>query len=81
MPNEIFVQADGDDSALGTIDQPVRTLQRAVQMTDSQPATITLRGGVYPISSPIAIQRGDLTIRGFEYETIVLSGGDHFRAK
>ena len=50
-------------------------------MTDSQPATITLRGGVYPISSPIAIQRGDLTIRGFEYETIVLSGGDHFRAK
>jgi len=81
MPNDIFVQADGDDLAPGTIDQPVKTLQRAIQIAGSRSAAITLRGGVYPISSPITIQRGDLTIQGVENETVVLSGGDHFKAE
>jgi Right handed beta helix region len=72
-----YVSPKGNDAFVGTVSKPFATVEKAVaaaQKTD-KPATIILRSGRYELAKPIQIQRSNLTIKAFEYENPVISGG------
>ena len=71
---EYFVDAaHGSDSASGTIAFPFKTIEHAVATVRAQPGpgTVTLRAGVYHLTSTLHLGRGDngLTIRSYEGDT------------
>ena len=83
-PASLEVYADsnkGDDSNPGTIDRPVKTLQRAVELTrGSPPGTykiIYLRAGTFFLADTIKLTEADsfLTLTSYSGERAVVSGG------
>jgi hypothetical protein len=79
-----FVSPTGDDASAGTIDAPLRTLAHAQALLRSNPnATgVVLRGGIYTLDKPLALDARDAGRRGqpkvwsaFPGERPVLSGG------
>ena len=77
----IYVSPNGDDSADGTIDAPVKTLERAVSAAKSQNIVdIYMRDGVYYISQTINLSyKGEwyapLRISAYKNESVTLNGG------
>ncbi|MBO7763139.1 MAG: right-handed parallel beta-helix repeat-containing protein [Clostridia bacterium] len=53
---EIFVAPDGDDSAAGTREAPLKTAAAAfARVKKAGGATVTFRGGSYPVTEPIEL--------------------------
>ncbi len=74
---EFFVAPNGSDAGPGTAAQPFASLTRARDAARGQAATITLRGGSYPVTSTIALGAADsrITWRARPGETVRLTGG------
>jgi hypothetical protein len=76
--SDLYVEPAGDDSAPGTIDTPLRTIQRCA--TRIQPGfKCVIRAGVYP-ESVVPARSGTagapITFTAYPGETVVLSGAD-----
>ena len=53
---DVVVSPSGDDTADGTWEAPLKTLAAALERVKGKGgATITLRGGAYPITAPVAL--------------------------
>lgn len=85
--NQIFyVSPKGNDKAAGTFKAPLKTIRVAVlkagEVNENEPVEIVLREGCYEQQQTIAINgRGNLTIRPYQQERVVLSGGKTLSVK
>jgi hypothetical protein len=75
---EVYVAPDGDDGNPGTLDEPLRTVQAAVDLAEAG-TTIYLREGTYAPSTNIQLlQNGTesqpITLRNYEGEHAVIDG-------
>ena len=76
--------ANGDDSNPGTLVEPVRTLQRAVELTRGVPTGtskwIYLRAGTFYLADTIRLGSEDsfLTLASYRGEEAVISGGKEY---
>ncbi|MEU0192025.1 right-handed parallel beta-helix repeat-containing protein [Streptomyces afghaniensis] len=74
----LVVAADGDDSGPGTLDRPLRTIQRAVDL--ARPGdTISVRGGTYALTDNITITGSGtasqpITLSPHQGERVVVDG-------
>ncbi|CAM5666268.1 putative Pectate lyase L [Streptomyces afghaniensis 772] [Streptomyces afghaniensis] len=74
----LVVAADGDDSGPGTLDRPLRTIQRAVDL--ARPGdTISVRGGTYALTDNITIAGSGtasqpITLSAHQGERVVVDG-------
>ena len=65
---EFWVSPDGDDSNIGTREKPfssvatalrkARELRRLAKVDTNEPVRIVLRGGIYPLTSPLLVRLG-----------------------
>lgn len=74
----LYVAPDGTDQDPGTIEEPLRTLQRALDLAKPG-TTIILRGGVYVLEETVVTRRdgnadAPITIRSMEGEVARLRG-------
>lgn len=71
-----YVAPDGNDSATGTIDAPLATLSKAVELAEGKEATIYLREGSYLLTETIQLtDRYDgLTISSYGNENVTVTG-------
>jgi hypothetical protein len=79
MGGEVFVAPNGDDSAAGTVDQPVSTLAKArdlLRADGEAGGTIWLRGGTYRLAETLVLDGRDAGVifQAWQNETPVLSG-------
>lgn len=70
--NALFVAGDGNDTAPGTQDSPLKTIKAAVSMADSG-QTIVLRAGSYHEGVQIPKTKR-ITLQGFPQEEVWLDG-------
>ncbi|MGP3955248.1 right-handed parallel beta-helix repeat-containing protein [Nonomuraea sp. 3N208] len=76
--NTLYVATDGSDSNAGTLAQPLRTIQRAVDL--AQPGhTILVRGGTYAPSTNIQLLKNGtasapITMTNYNGERVVIDG-------
>ena len=76
--------ANGDDSNPGTIDRPVKTIQRAVELSRGVPPgthkVIYLRAGTFFLPDTIKLVEADsfLTLTSYNGEVAVVSGGKRY---
>ncbi|MFK3983134.1 right-handed parallel beta-helix repeat-containing protein [Micromonospora sp. NPDC050397] len=74
----LVVATNGDDSAPGSLERPLRTIQRAVDL--AQPGdTIAVRGGTYAPTGNIRITRSGtatapITLTGYGTERVLIDG-------
>ncbi len=88
--NEIYVSPNGDDENPGTIEKPLKTVQKAVDTVSTfkkskkrKNTVIYLREGTYIIDKPIEINdqkwnksgEASLTISAYENENVHIGGG------
>ena len=52
----LFVAPGGDDAATGTIDAPLATIQKAIDLV-AEGGSIAVRGGTYALSTNIQIKK------------------------
>lgn len=75
----VFMSPNGDDLGNGAIDQPVRSLNRAVSLTPAG-GTIVMRGGIhrewYQRSGAVGIIGKPITIQGYPGEQAWFDGTD-----
>ncbi len=76
----IYVSPKGSDRNEGSFSKPLKTVQAAIDKMESRagedPVEIILRGGCYEQDKTIEItQKGQLTIRPYKDEKVVISGG------
>ena len=83
--NEIFVDiVNGKDSAEGSKENPLRTIERGVKVFRSKyapnPSVIYLRNGTYYLTESLQFGPKDsnLCLMGWEKENVVISGGKHY---
>lgn len=74
-----FVSTDGDDSADGTVDAPLATIQQAiVKMRNSTMKKTYVRGGIYSLNGATIVlgaQDNDIELVNYPGETPTISGG------
>ncbi|MBI2298449.1 MAG: hypothetical protein HYU66_05770 [Armatimonadetes bacterium] len=87
LPAELFVAPNGKDASPGTLAAPLATPQEAQRrarrlLAEGQPVTITLRGGVYPLSQAMVFGGSDsgtaerpATWQAYRGERPILDGG------
>ncbi len=68
----IWVAPGGDDNAPGTLEEPLRTPQVAVDRLDAGGGTVVLGGGTYPGERIVINNRSNVTIRAAEGEEPIL---------
>ncbi|MBX3256553.1 MAG: right-handed parallel beta-helix repeat-containing protein [Chitinophagaceae bacterium] len=78
LQQEIFVSPTGKDSNPGTIQKPLRSIQKAINLLGPG-KTVTLLKGVYDLKTPVTISvKGDhtdwVTLRGAKGESVILDG-------
>ena len=85
---ELFVDSKrGDDRNPGTIDKPLKTLHKAVEVfeyeRDNRPGIIYLREGIYFLLSTIQLdpKHSNLTITSYKNEKVTISGGKMYQFK
>ena len=77
---EFYVSPDGDDRNDGSAAKPVKTLQRALDLTRAiereEDKEIVMRDGFYPFEKPVVFRAGDydITVRAEHRRKAVLSG-------
>lgn len=80
-----YVSPKGSDSAKGTLEHPLKTIQTALdrikEIDPFRMAEIILRAGVYEQTSTIEVDRDNILIRPYENEKVVISGGRHIAKK
>ena len=64
-------QNNGKNSYPGTLDQPVQTIHRAIDLANSSD-TIEIHGGYYLYEDRIRIDKNDLTLRSFPGEWAII---------
>ena len=72
----LYVSTNGDDSNLGTIEEPFATLRRARDA--ARPGTtVMLRAGTYRLEGPLVLgpENSGVTYQSYEGEQVVISGG------
>jgi hypothetical protein len=74
----LYVATNGNDSNPGTLSQPLRTVQRAVDLAEAG-TTINLRGGTYAPSTNIQVLKNGtasqpITLRAYNGERAILDG-------
>ncbi|MDQ1050366.1 right-handed parallel beta-helix repeat-containing protein [Streptomyces sp. V4I2] len=77
-PRTLIVATSGNDSAPGTLAQPLRTVQRAVDLA-APGDTIAVRGGTYPLTDNITITTSGtasapITLGAYQGERVVIDG-------
>lgn len=83
---EIYLSPNGDDNAIGSLNDPIATLQRALELTRKQagkiPVTIHLYGGTYHLTEPLELTLEDsgneenpIKWKAVEGENPLISGG------
>ena len=79
LPQAVFVAPDGDDSADGTSDRPLRSLQRvAAVMQQAGTRNVLMRGGLYRLHATFRLgaDAAGAVLTEFPGETPVLDGSD-----
>jgi hypothetical protein len=76
--NELYVATNGNDANPGTLAQPLRTVQRAVDLAQAG-TTILLRGGTYAPSTNIQLLKNGtasqpITLRNYQNERAIIDG-------
>ena len=89
--NEYYVSEDGDDSGDGTITAPFATIEKALEVIkkeNGRPHTVVLREGTYLLNNSLIFnkelsgsEKKPLTIKAFEGEKVVISGGRYFNGE
>jgi len=74
----LVVAVNGDDAAPGTLDRPLKTIQRAVDLAGPGD-TITVRGGTYALTDNITITASGtasqpITLTTYQGERVVVDG-------
>ena len=81
---EIYVATNGDDSKPGTLNEPVQSLQKAVELYRRQKGisggVIYVREGTYYLTETLQLgpEDSNLVITGYENERPVISGGKEY---
>ena len=83
---EVYVSAtDGDDTNAGTLNEPVQTMQRAVEIYRSREISVPggviyVRGGTYYLTETLNLgpEDNNLIITGYKDEKVVISGGKEY---
>lgn len=80
-----YVSPQGHDKATGTLRNPLRTIQAALDRAQAEKdrgkVEIVLRGGCYEQDRTIEVHgRGNILIRPYGKEKVILSGGKHIPA-
>ncbi len=76
----IYVAADGDDANPGTLDQPLRTLDKARDLVRAKNSamtadiTVVLRGGTYPRTTTLVFDTADSGTGGFFVKYVAYPG-------
>jgi hypothetical protein len=76
--NTLYVATSGNDSNPGTLSQPLRTIQRAIDLAQAG-YTIEIRGGTYAPSTNIQILKNGtasqpITMRNYNGERVIIDG-------
>ena len=83
----IYISQDGNDAYPGTISQPLKTIDRAIELIKNEyrnpkdTMTIYLRKGIFNLTDPITINDSlndcfsKLVLRGYKNEKVIISGG------
>ena len=73
----VYVDANkGSDSAAGTIDAPLKTIQAAVDKVGTAGGgSVFLRAGVFFLSQTVTISHSGVTIAPYKQEEVIVSGG------
>lgn len=80
---KIYVATNGSDTNPGTLDDPVQTLRKAVEIYRSNSGSggvIYVRGGTYYLTETLELGPPDsnLIITGYKDEKVVISGGKQY---
>lgn len=81
--NHIYVSPNGDDKSSGMLTRPVRTLGKALSLSEifaGKQVSIQLMGGTYYLGKTLKIQPSpkfpsELEIKAFENQKVILSAG------
>ena len=86
--HDLVVSPDGDDTAAGTLQAPLRTIGEAKTRLSTlrgdcpQGVCVWLRGGTYPLQQTLRFDKNDLpgvTYCAYPGETVCISGGETIR--
>lgn len=88
--NAIYVSKEGNDSAQGTKEAPVQTLEKArdlARLIDNElPTTIYIRGGEYVLNDTFTLEEQDggtaqapVVYRAYPGETVILTGNKAYQ--
>lgn len=85
VPEKIYVSITGNDEADGTIDYPLATIQKALELAaeNNQKVNIVLREGTYYQTEPIVMDEthSGTVISSYKGENAVISGGINIPAE
>lgn len=81
VTSDVFAAPYGDDNNPGTLEAPVQTLRRALQLVitsqDTTPITVWLRGGLYPVTETLVLAgpfSREITIAAYPGEEPIITG-------
>lgn len=81
----LYVSPKGHDKNIGTLSHPLETigaaLRKAKDIDPHQKVEVALREGVYEIDATLEVNRGNLSIRPYQDEKVVISGGVRIAGK
>lgn len=77
----IYASPEGSDSNIGTIDAPVKTIEKAVSLAKN--GTVVLRGGKYNVDKSVMLTAANsgLTITGYAGEIAEITGSQKLEYK
>jgi len=77
VAQSVYVSPNGNDNAVGSINAPFTSLEKAISFANSNPkiTEIILREGTYILNTPLSIERSNLTIKAFSDENPQIIGG------
>lgn len=75
-PTTWYVATNGNDANAGTVLQPFRTIQKAID-TARPNDTIELRGGTYVLNNELRIRTSNLTLRSYASEWAIIQAPTH----
>lgn len=80
----LYVSPKGHDSAQGTLKDPLKDIQSALDRIKEQPSPkneIILRGGTYELYTTLEINTNNISIHPYQDEQVIISGGKYLPQK